>query len=164
VGTRLYRLLAEKREDLALEIVRRLRSSGTLHHRELAADNLEERANGLVLSLLRSLKEKPREFSSYVEQIAEERISEGFFLHEMQIALQILEERAWKVVADQAVPADQIGFLGCITRTIGGAKDQLAHVYLQQLERAEVKAALLQQRLDRLSSGTDPGRVLEEEK
>jgi hypothetical protein len=115
---------------------------------------LRGRAGDLVQSFLRSIKEKPALFLAYLTGIVENRISEGVFLHEIQTVLQILEEKAWWLVVDDVPMADQVRGLSRITGTIGAAKDQIAHIYLRHLERAELRAAVLQRCLDEQAKGT----------
>jgi hypothetical protein len=101
---------------------------------------LWRRAERLVAAFLRSVESQPSVFIAHVDAVAEARMAEGVFLHEMQMALQILEETAWRLVVESAVPAEQIRCLGQVTCVIGAAKDRLAQLYLQRLERAESAA------------------------
>ncbi len=80
-----------------------------------------------------------------------------------QIVLRALEEKAWWLVVAFVPQTDQVRCLSQITGIIGAGKDQLAQIYLQHLEKAEVKAASLQGRLDGLAKGTDSGPVFEDD-
>ena len=144
-------------------VVRRLRSSSVLHYQNLDKVLLRRRAKALVESFLSSLNRNPSVFTAYIRVVADERISEGVFLHEIQTALQGLEEAAWQIVVRSIPQTDQVRSLSQVTGIIGASKDQLAHIYLQHLEKAESRAAILQRRLDELDKGTDPAPLSEED-
>jgi len=163
MSSTLYDVLSKNKTDLSDGVVHRLRSTGASHYQRMETDVLQSRAENLVESFLESIKERPAVFTAYLKQVAEDRISEGIFLHEIQVVLQILEEKAWTLVVDSIPQSDQVRCLSRITATVGTAKDQLAHIYLAHLEKAEVKAAFLRQRLDELAKGTDSGPVGEDD-
>jgi hypothetical protein len=150
----LYEVMSRNEAKLTAGVTQRLKSSGALHYKLMEEVVLKSRAEDLVEAFINSIKEKPDRLKNYLTRIAEERISEGIFLHEIQIVLQILEEKAWKLVVDFVPQSEQIRCLSYITGTIGTAKDQLAQIYLQHLEKAELKAAFLQRRLDEIAKGT----------
>lgn len=155
-------VLLENKAALKEVIVARLKTSGAEHYLTMDKDVLQSRVDTLVDTFLKSMNKRPGVFITYIKQIAEERISEGVFLHEIQVVIQILEEKAWRLVVENIPQSDQVRCLSQITGTIGVAKDQLAHVYLQHLEKAEMNAAFLQWRLDEMAKGTDSGPVAEE--
>jgi hypothetical protein len=144
-------------------VVQRLRNSGALHFQRMERVVLRSRVENLVEAFLKSIKGEPSVFMAYLKQIAEDRISEGIFLHETQIVFQILEEKAWQLVVDFVPQVERVRCLSRITGTIGAAKDYLAHIYLQHVEKAELKAAILQHRLDELTQGTDSAPIVDDE-
>ena len=87
-------------------------------------------------------------FSLHVRAITRERISEGYYLMEMQRALTNLEAAAWHVVVDQSNVFDLVRHLGVVTTVIGRAKDELAVAFLEDARRCR-------QELRRLCEGTD---------
>jgi len=150
----LFDVLSQNKDHLLAGVLLKLKSSSAQHYQHLDEQVLQARVRHLVESFLLSIEQQPSVFIDYIRSIAKERISEGFFLHEMQTALQILEEMVWKLVADSVLPDQQIRSLGIVTGIIGAAKDQLAHNYLRHLELTEQKVVLLQQRLNELSPET----------
>ena len=162
----LFELMHGRRDDLIETVVRRLRSSTAPHYQNLDPDLLRGRSERLVDTFLTALDDAPADFVRFIRRISEERISEGFFLPEIQTALNILEERAWQVAAAEAPAGDAealVRDLGLITGTIGAAKDQLARIYLQRKEQAESRADRLQARLDELFKGTDAPPLVEDD-
>jgi hypothetical protein len=162
----LSEIMHRQRDDLIETVAQRLHKSTATHYRSLDTDLLRSRSERLVDTFLTSLAGAPGNFGRYIREITEERISEGFFLEEIQTALNILEERAWQIaVRDtaEAGAADLSRNLSLITGTIGAAKDQLALVYLEHKERAESRAARLEAKLQELFKGTDAPPLLEDD-
>ncbi len=155
-------VLLQNQAVLSETIIARLKTSGAVHYQNMDGGVLQRRVDILVDCFLKSMKNRPGVFINYLKKIAEERIPEGIFLHEIQTVLQILEEKSWQLVVENMPQMDQVRCLSQITGTIGAAKDQLAHVYLQHLEKAEMNAAFLKGRLDEMAKGTDSGPVVEE--
>jgi len=161
MSSKFYDVLWGKRVEISKTIVARLKTSGADHYQTMDGGVLQRRVDILVDTFLKSMKNRPGVFINYLRKIAEERISEGIFLHEIQTVLQILEEKCWQLIVKNVPLGDQVRCLSQITGTIGAAKDQLAHVYLQHLEKAELNAAFLKGRLDAMAKGTDSGPVVE---
>lgn len=155
-------VLLRNQIELSETVIARLNTSGAVHYQSMDGHVLQGRVESLVDTFVKSVQRRPAVFMSYIEQVAEERISEGFFLHEIQVALQILEEKSWLLVVENVPLENQVRCLSQITGTIGAAKDQLAHVYLQHLEKAEMNAAMYRWRLEELAKGTDSGPVAQE--
>ena len=101
----LYDVMSRYRATLSDTIVRRLRHFNASHYQKMKKDLLETRVDNLVKTFLQSIKESPLVFVEYLKEIAEERYSEGVFLNEMQIVLDILEEKTWQLVVSH-VPLD----------------------------------------------------------
>jgi hypothetical protein len=162
----LLQTLQGQRGDLVETVTQRLRKSTATHYQNLDPNLLHDRAARLVDTFLKSLASAPGDFGRYIHDITEERISEGFFLQEIQTALNILEEKAWQIAvaaAARAAAADLGRDLALISGTIGAAKDQLALVYLEHKERAESRAARLEAKLHELFKGTDAPPLVEDD-
>lgn len=157
----LHALMVRHEQDLADTECDRLRRSDLPHYRTLDPDRLQERCRGLVAAFVASLAGRPTLLGDYLEKVAADRVDEGYFLQEVQNALNFLEERGWQIVAAETPAPDQVAQLGVVTQTIGAAKDRLARVYLERQRRAESRARDLQARLDELFAGTDEGPVEE---
>jgi hypothetical protein len=134
-------------------LTQRLAAANAPHYSDLDPAILRLRCSRLVESFRTALRGDPQPFVDFVRQIVLDRISEGFWLREVQLALTLLEERAWKLAVDESPIAALVPNLGTITRTIGQAKDELARLYLAHAERADREVVDLQARLDELWKG-----------
>jgi hypothetical protein len=156
-------VIAAHRDELATTLVDQLRKSQATHYRTLDAEKLRERADRLVAAFAAALAARPEVFVRYLGEIANERIDEGFFLNEMQTALNYLEEKTWQLVVETLPRETQIQHLSRVTATIGAAKDHLAQIYLQRKQRAEDRMIELEERLELLTSGTDSAPLTEDD-
>jgi hypothetical protein len=149
--------LRESRSEIIKAEVMGLGELHAPHYDDIDSKKLQERVISLVDSFLDSLDDGPAIFVQYLQSVAEERFREGFFLEEIQAALNILGEEVWSIIAERAQLNDRVEFLGKVSTIIGAAKDRLAHVYIEKLKRSESRVALLQKQLDELFAGTVPG-------
>jgi len=150
---RLHEIMAANRAPLENEVYLRMNVSDYLNDHHLEEQVLRHRVAKLVDAFLESLQAGPQKFVSYIEDITLERIEEGVALHELQLALQVLEEKTWSAVVESIPLTDQVPCLSQITLTIGTAKDHIAHIYLQHLEEAEAALILMQQNEDLTLAG-----------
>jgi hypothetical protein len=163
VSRELYELLLQRRSELAASVAERLRAPDAPHYSQLDPGRLQERATQLVHVLLESVADLPATFVHYIQGTADERIGEGYFLDEIQLALSALEARAWQIVVQESRCEDHARHLAQVSTIVGAAKDHLARVYLCHKRRAEARVARLEQRLLELSRGTDAAPETDEE-
>lgn len=130
----LYKIFHDCEKDLVNDIIHQLRHSTSPHYLEIESDILQQRVETLVAFFLLSLKETPDHFVKYVAELATERIAEGFSINECLMALRILEEKSWLLVAQFVPQQGLVKSLSRVTGTVGAAKDELAHVYVAHLE------------------------------
>ncbi|MFH2052952.1 MAG: hypothetical protein ABIK96_10850 [bacterium] len=157
MSTDIRAALASRRDEISSAVFSRLHDSTAVHYRQADQDLLHGRADRLVEAFLEALPGKPGIFIDYIGEIARERIGEGFALREIQLALSILEDQAWKLVAAVVPAGDQVAALGMVTTIIGAAKDQLANVYLQEMLDMRGRMASLGLAPETLAGGTDSG-------
>lgn len=155
VHTPLYRLLGGSSQDLIDSVERRLRTTAAPHYRAAEPGLLRERVARLVGAFLEAACNGPEPFVAHVQRLTEERIGEGYYLEEVQLALSALEERAWQLLTQHAEPERLVGQLAFVTGLVGGAKDELARIYFRHKEHADLRAAQLQHKLDELFKGTE---------
>lgn len=130
----LFKIFHDSESDLVDDIIHQLRHSTSPHYMEIESDVLQQRVETLVAFFLLSLKETPDKFVKYITEMATERIAEGFSINECLMALRVLEEHSWLLVAQLYPQQGLVKALSRVTGTIGAAKDQLAHVYVSHLE------------------------------
>jgi RsbT co-antagonist protein rsbRD N-terminal domain len=66
----------------------------------------------------------------YARNLAQERFSAGYDLSEVQIAINALEEAAWKEVFSELPPDQFAATLGLVSTILGAVKDALAREYV----------------------------------
>ena len=159
--THLREILEPRRQELVDAVVSGLRASGAPHYQTVAPGRLATRAARLVDSFVAADGEA-EPFIAYIQQLSHERITEGYYLHEIQTALTLLDERAWAVVAAHAAPGEVVRLVARVCRTIGVAKDELARIYLVRTQRAEERIVHLERQLRELFKGTDGGVLPED--
>ena len=157
------RMLAENRDQLETEIFLRLSAAAVLNGHVVPEPVLRGRVRLLVDAFLGALGPVEDGFRNYIEAITAERVHEGMSLHELQLALQVLEERTWQLIVESVPMAQQVSCLARITSVVGEAKDRIAHVFLHEMEAAEAGRDFACRNVVRLSAGTDPGLVSEDD-
>ncbi|MFH1809722.1 MAG: hypothetical protein ABIJ09_13325 [Pseudomonadota bacterium] len=155
MAAKMEQRISASREELVETILRALQSSSARHYRGTELPVLAERVERLVDTFIESLHKDPARFVTYVRALAGERLAEGFPLREVQLALNLLGEAAWKVGAAGTELKQVVSDLGATTGIIGCAKDQLALIYLEQKEEAQASVVRLQGKLRELFGGTD---------
>jgi len=139
----IYNFMNPHRNAFIQAEILRLREKHAPHYQEMAIDELERRAARLVEAFLGSLKDGPIQFVQHIDKISKVRFSEGYFLEEIQSALNILAEKTWEITESEVPLTSQVEVLRLITCVIGAAKDQLARVYFKKLERHDSRMARL---------------------
>lgn len=149
-------LLAAAAGDLLTTLERRLDSTAAPHYRDSHPALLHERCARLVGAFIEAtVSGAPWGFAAHVRRITDERIAEGYHLSEIQLALSVLEGRAWQLAVERSSAGELVSNLAFVTGLVGQAKDELARAYLAHKEHADVRAAELQRRLDELFKGTE---------
>jgi hypothetical protein len=144
----LLQALSDEAAAIADDVFRELHSAQTPHYRGAGEDLLRRRCQRLVEAFVDSRDGEPDALSVHVRAITQERISEGYYLVEMQRALTVLEAATWHVVVDRSSVLNLVHHLSVVTTVIGRAKDELAIAFLEDARRCR-------QELRRLSEGTD---------
>ena len=157
MAKKLRKLLAKQEEKLIESIIAGLDGSDAVHYREVDPQRLRTQVARVVGAFLESLEGAPEDFVDFVRRLNEERLTEGYYLHEIQTALNVLDEKACAIALDSS-PADRVDrHLLRISRTISLAKDQLALGYFLKRQEADSRVAALERRLQELGKGTEQG-------
>jgi hypothetical protein len=136
----LYRVLLDREAELVNDIQRQLRHSTSRNYQHLEWETLLRRVESLVAYFLMSLRESPDMFTDYIAMMTRERISEGFYLREILMALRILEEKVWVITVEDVPREGQIAALARVTGTVGAAKDSISEIYLARADAADSRA------------------------
>lgn len=125
-------LLKTESETIVAEATQSLLRSRLKHYAEAGAEESRARLQQLFDLLLESLQ--TRDLGPVIDhsaQIAEERYNAGFDIQEVQMAINVLEEAAWRHVV-QALPPEALAeSIGLLTTVLGAAKDALARKYVE---------------------------------
>lgn len=141
MARKLHDYVADQAADLANELAEALRHTASPHYETIEEAKLHERTQRLVDAFVVALEHGPHSFVDYVRQMTEERISEGYYLTEIQTVLSLLEGRVWRMVVAEAPVSELVSELGCVTTVVGTAKDELARVYLERLTACQAASA-----------------------
>ena len=141
MARKLHDYVADEAAHLADELAAALKHTASPHYEAIDDAKLHERSRRLVDAFVSALEHGPHSFVEYVRTMTEERISEGYFLAEIQTVLSMLEGRVWKMVVDEAPVSELVSDLGCVTTVVGKAKDELARVYLERLTACQAASA-----------------------
>lgn len=155
--------MVHAQERLARVVFEHLHSSHAPHYRSADESVLRARADLLAAKLVHSVTEDAATLCNHLRAIAQERIGEGYALEELQLALNVLEQEAWAVVAETQglLQSELVAQLALLSSVCGAAKDQLARVYFASKERAEMRVVELERRVDAMMKGTVGGDVAE---
>jgi hypothetical protein len=156
IYARLHDLMAAERDVLREALLTQIRNSTATRYRNVELESLRERCGTLVDKFLEAVEGSPRCFVDYITGIAGARIGEGFHLDEIQMALNIFEEYAWKICAHKVEDKDQLlKDLSLVTGIFGTAKDQLAREYLKQKDSVLAIAKVFIDQMEDLSGGSE---------
>jgi len=93
----------------------------------------------------------------YTEKIAKERFASGYDLHEVQTAINALEENIWQLIFKNVKPAKLAESLGLVSSILGAGKDNLARNYVALATKTKVSTINLQSLLSGSESIADNG-------
>ena len=133
----LHLVFVENEKDLVRDVMQQLRHSTSPHYTTLDDDVLHQRVADLIAYFMISLKETPDQFTKYIGGIAEERFVENYSITECLSALRTLEEKAWALIVREIPQQDLVHALTRVTGNIGAAKDLMAKVFVEHLERGQ---------------------------
>ena len=128
MSEQLHTLLTDNRKELIKTLMRQLKNSHTPHYEIVGSQQLLKRCTQLVDAFMKAATGTPSLFIDYIKRITEERIREGYYLDEIQLALNILEAQSWELSIGNSNMPDVLEHLSIITGVIGNAKDQLARI------------------------------------
>jgi hypothetical protein len=150
-------LLSARAGAIAAGLEAALLAQDAPHYRDAPAEERRARVDHLVAAFLAAVHAGgPAPFVAHVRAIGGERAVEGYDLPEIQHALSALEAQAWPIVVGEGGETDTVvRRLALVTGIVGRGKDELARAFLDHKQRAEARAALLAERLDKLFKGTD---------
>ncbi|MFA7360613.1 MAG: hypothetical protein WC139_06210 [Candidatus Kapaibacterium sp.] len=94
---------------------------------------------------------------NYTEKIAKERFASGYDLHEVQTAINALEENIWQIIFKNIKPDKLAESLGLVSSILGAGKDNLARNYVALATQTKASTINLQSLLSGSESIADNG-------
>lgn len=127
----LLQLLQERETLIIDEATEALSRSQLKHYNSAGASWNRQRLKALYDLARTSIRERNLiPLMDYMDQIARERFAAGFDIHEIQTAVNVLEESIWRQIS-QLVPPDELAeAFGLVSTVLGAAKDTLARTYV----------------------------------
>ncbi len=100
------------------------------HYKHLTPEKLRLRLLRLFQALVKSLEANSCEsITKFMEKTSDERFESGYELHEVQTAVNIMEECLWKKIAEFVYRDQQISAMKQVTCILAKAKESLANEY-----------------------------------
>lgn len=126
------------------------------HYEEAGADEIANRLATLFDVVVAAAAENQLDPAlALADRIAADRQQTGHHLHELQRAINALEEQLWHAVMQDA-PADMQGHaLGVVSTILGAIKDRVACTYVSRTAGKPVHTL----RIDALFQGTESGQA-----
>ena len=125
-------LLAAEADTIVQDAVDSLRRSHMKHY-DAAGDEYSHdalrRLFDIVVECVRCRRLAP--ISAYFEQVAQRRYDSGFGLHEVQTAVNALEEAIWRRVMEHFSAGSRAEALTLVSTVLGKGKDTLAQRYVE---------------------------------
>ncbi len=127
----LLQLLQEQEPVIIDEATEALNRSQLKHYTAAGADWNRQRLQDLFRLTREGVADRNLiPLIGYMEQIAQERYSAGFGIHEVQTAVNVLEESIWRHISQTIAPDGLAEAFGLIGSVLGAAKDALARAYV----------------------------------
>lgn len=100
------------------------------HYKQLSPERIRLRLLKLFQALVKSVEVNScQEMVKFMEKVSEERYESGYELHEVQAAVNILEETLWKKISKFVDDDKQISAMKQIVCILSKAKEELANEY-----------------------------------
>jgi hypothetical protein len=100
------------------------------HYKHLTPEKLRFRLLRLFQALVKSIEVNScDEMDNFMEKVSDERYESGYELHEVQTAINIMEECLWKKISEFVFADQQIAAMKQVTCILSRAKDALANEY-----------------------------------
>lgn len=102
-----------------------------IHYEAAGTEEVRRRLARLFALLLTAIRERDLEpVLSYARETAQQRFAEGIDLHEVQSAINVLEEAVWRRIVKEVPPDGLAEALGLVSTVLGVCKDTMASTYV----------------------------------
>ena len=126
----LIELLYNKPDLILLDSTDSLVRAHLKHYDKLSPEKIRLRLLKLFQALEKAVEVNScEEMVKFMDKVSDERYESGYELHEVQTAINILEESLWKNIADFVDKDKQVSAMKQVTCILGKAKEELASEY-----------------------------------
>ena len=135
----LTEMLEAQADQIVDDAVESLRRSHLRHYEAAGQEYSQEtlrRLFDIVIDCVRSRRLGP--ILAYFEQVAQRRYDGGYGLHEVQTAVNVLEEAIWRNVLEHVSAGNRAEALTLISTVLGKGKDKLALRYVELATKRKV--------------------------
>ncbi|MBD3306485.1 hypothetical protein GF339_08785 [candidate division KSB3 bacterium] len=130
----LIQAIEEHRRELLIRICNRLQKFSHSHYETISYEQHQEREALFLKVLLHHLRHEqdPATLSTYLHQLVIQRSNEGYSLHEIEQAFDIIEDTLWEVLVKYC-PLEQslIEVLSLVRKIFHEIKNSFAQLFLQ---------------------------------
>jgi ABC-type anion transport system duplicated permease subunit len=128
---KLIELLKKTPDQILLEATDSLVRTNLEHYHPLKPENVRARLANLYFKVQECVKaDNDQPMINFIHKVAEERLQEGFYIYEVQAAINILEESLWHQIVKEIIPEEQANALENIQGLLCVAKRELARTYI----------------------------------
>jgi hypothetical protein len=126
----LIELLHQKPDLILLDSTDNLVRSNLTHYKKLNPENIRLRLMHLFQTLITCVETGScGEMVKFMDKVSEERFESGFEIHEVQTAINILEESLWRNIGKFVDNDKQVNAMKEVTCILSKAKDEMANEY-----------------------------------
>jgi hypothetical protein len=135
----LTQLLEEYENVIVAEAFQGLAHSHLNHYEAESTAETRARLQTLYRLIRQSVSSRNLELLlAYTRQLAQERFTAGYSLHELQVAFNVLEEAIWRKIVQELPPSRVAEALGLVSTVHGAGKDALATTYVSLATQTKV--------------------------
>ncbi len=127
---KLIELLHQKPDLILLDSTDNLVRSNLKHYKKLNPENIRIRLNHLFQTLVTCVETGScNEMVTFMDKVSDERFESGFEIHEVQTAINILEESLWRNIGKFVDNDKQVNAMKEVTGILSKAKEEMANEY-----------------------------------
>jgi hypothetical protein len=126
----LLELLYNKPDLILLDSTDNLVRAQLQHYKQLNPEKIRSRFLRLFQAVEKCVEVNScTEIINFMEKVSDERFDSGYEIHEVQTAINILEESLWRKISDFVDGDKQVAAMKLVTCILAKAKEELASEY-----------------------------------
>ena len=135
----LIRTIEEHREELVVRVCNRLQKFSSSHYETICFEQHQEREEHFLLVILQHLHDEDSDIMTrYLQELVEQRTSEGYNLQEVEEAFDIVEDGLWQVLSKYwPLEKSLIEGLAILRKLFQEIKNSLGQLFLEDVISAQ---------------------------